>query len=48
MAKEKSEVSNASSSISLNQENYSTLLQAFFETHDEANKLALEDDFLVF
>ena len=30
-----------SSCISLNQENYSILLQAFFETHDEENRLVL-------
>jgi len=28
----------------LNQENYSTLLQAFFKTHDEANRLALANN----
>jgi len=44
MANEQSEVSNASSSIPLNQENYSTLLQAFFKTHDEANRLPLANN----
>jgi len=44
LAKEQSEVSSASSSISLNQENYSTLLQAFFETSDEVNRLALANN----
>jgi len=44
MAKEKSEVSSASSSISLNKENYNILLQVFFETHDEANRLALANN----
>jgi len=44
MAKEKSEVSSASSNISLNQENYSTLLHVFFKTHDEANILALANN----
>jgi len=38
---QQSEVSSVNSSISLNQENYSTLLQAFFETHDETKRLAL-------
>jgi len=44
MAKEQSEVSSARSSIYLNKKNYSTLLQAFFEIHDEANKLALANN----
>jgi len=33
--------SSVSSCASLNAENYSQLLQAFKETHEEANKLAL-------
>jgi len=43
-AKEQSEVSSVSSSISLNQENYSILLQTFFKTHDEANRLTLANN----
>jgi len=41
MAKEEDDVSSVSSSNSSNAENYSQLLQAFQETHEEANRLAL-------
>jgi len=41
MAKEKDDASSVSSCTSLNAENYSQLLQAFKETHEEANQLAL-------
>jgi len=41
MAKEESESSNVSSSASINFENYSQLLEAFKETHEEVNRLAL-------
>jgi len=41
MAKEESESSSVSSSSSINVENYSQLLEAFKETHEEANRLAL-------
>jgi len=41
MAKEKSESSSASPSSTINVENYSQLLEAFKETHEEANRLAL-------
>jgi len=41
MAKEEDDASNVSSCISLNVENYSQLLQAFKETYEEANRLAL-------
>ena len=41
MAKEESESSIVSSSFSINVENYSQLLYAFKETHEEANRLAL-------
>ena len=41
MAKEESESSSVSSSSSINVENYSQLLKAFKETHEEANMLAL-------
>jgi len=45
MAKEQLEVSSVSSTISLYQENYITLVQFFFfETHDEANRLALANN----
>jgi len=39
MAKEEDDVSSVSSCTSLSAENYSQLLQAFKETHDEANRL---------
>ena len=41
MAKEEDDASSVSSCTSLNAENYSKLLQAFNETHKEANRLAL-------
>ena len=41
MAKEEDDASSESSCSSLNAENYSQLLQAFKETHEEANFLAL-------
>ena len=41
MAKEEDDASSVSSCTSLNAENYSQLLQAFKETHEEANRLAL-------
>jgi len=41
MVKEESESSSVSSSSSINVENYSQLLEAFKETHEEANRLAL-------
>jgi len=44
MAGEKSELSSVNSNASFNSENYSSLLQAFFETHEEANKLALSNN----
>jgi len=40
MAKEEDDASSVSSCTSLNAENYSQLLQAFKETHEEANRLA--------
>ena len=44
MARNQSEVSSANANISLNLENCSTFLQAFLETHDEANKLDLSNN----
>jgi len=41
MAKDESESSSLSSGTSINFENYSQLLDAFKETHEEANRLAL-------
>jgi len=41
MAKEDSETNSVSSNTSVNFENYSQLLDAFKETHKEANRLAL-------
>ena len=41
MAREEDDASSVSSCPSLNAENYSQLLQAFNETHEEANRLAL-------
>jgi len=41
VAKEEHDASSVSSCTSLNAENYSLLLQAFKETHEEANRLAL-------
>jgi len=43
MARRNSEVSSTESSASFNSTNYSTLLHAFQETHEEANKLALSN-----
>jgi len=40
-AKEEHESSTVSSNSSINVENYSQLLQAFKETHEEANRLTL-------
>jgi len=44
MARQKSEVSSVNSNTSFNIENYSSLLQAFIETHEEANRLALSNN----
>jgi len=44
MAGENSEVSSENSNTSFNSTNYNSLLQAFFETHEEANKLALSNN----
>jgi len=44
MAKDESESSSVSSNTSINFENYSQLLNAFKETHEEANKLALSNN----
>jgi len=44
MVRNKFEVSSASFNISMNHEKYSTLLQAFLETYDEANKLILSNN----
>jgi len=41
MAKEEGDASGVSSCTSLNAENYSQLLQAFKETHEEANRLSI-------
>jgi len=41
MVKEESESSSVSSSFSINVENYCQLLEAFNETHEEANRLTL-------
>ena len=41
MARKKDDSSSVSSSNSSNSENYGQLLQAFQETHEEANRLAL-------
>ena len=41
MAKEESKSSSVSSSSPINVENYNQLLEAFKETHEEANRLAL-------
>jgi len=40
MGKEESEVCSVGLNISFNSKNYNTLLQAFLETRDEANRLA--------
>jgi len=44
MAGQDSEVSSINSSTSFNSENYSSLLQAFLETHEEANRQALSNN----
>jgi len=44
MTRQKSEVSSVNSSTSFNSENYSSLLQAFVETHEEANRLTLSNN----
>jgi len=44
MAGENSEASNINSSTSFNCTNYSSLLQAFFETHEEEKRLALSNN----
>jgi len=44
MAGENLEVSRENSSISFNSTNYNSLLQAFHETHEEANRLALSNN----
>ena len=41
---ESSSSSEVSSCASLNEENYSELLEAFQETHDEANRLVLSNN----
>jgi len=41
MAKEDSDTTNVNSNTSINFENYSQLLDAFKETHEEGNKLSL-------
>jgi len=46
MAKDESESSSVSSSTSINFENYSQLFNAFKETHEEANRLALSNNHL--
>ena len=46
MAKEESESSSVSSSTSINFENYSQLLEVFEETHEEANRLTLFNNWL--
>jgi len=44
MAGENSEVSSENSNTSFNSANYSSLLHAFHETHEEANRLALSNN----
>ena len=44
MARKNSKVSSENSSTSFNSANYSSLLQAFHETHEEANRLALSNN----
>jgi len=44
MARDNSEVSSEYSNTSFNSTNYNSLLQAFHETHKEANKLALSNN----
>jgi len=44
MAKKEDDASSAISSTSSNAKNYSQLLQAFQEIHEEANRLALSNN----
>jgi len=44
MAGKQFDVNNVNSNISINSRNYSTLLQAFKDTHEEANRLALSNN----
>jgi len=44
MVGHKTEVSSVNSSTSSNSENYSSLLQVFLETHEEANRLTLSNN----
>ena len=44
MARKSSKVSSIESNASFNSTNYSTLLHAFQETHEEANRLALSNN----
>jgi len=44
MARKNSEVSSENFSTSFNSTNYSSVLQAFRETHEEANRLALSNN----
>ena len=44
MAKQKLKVSSVDSSTSFNNDNYSSLLQAFLETHEEANRSTLSNN----
>jgi len=44
MAEKNSEVSSENSNTSFNSANYSSLLHAFHETHEEANRLALSNN----
>jgi len=44
MVGKNSEVSSENSNTSFNSANYSSLLQAFYETHEEANRLALSNN----
>jgi len=44
MARQNSEVSSMNPNTSFNSENYSSLFQAFLETYEEANRLALSNN----
>jgi len=46
MTKKDSDTSSVSSSFSIYSENYRQLLNVFKETHEEANKLALSNNWL--
>jgi len=46
VTKQESGTSSVSSSSSIDSENYSQLLNAFKEIHEEANKLALSNNWL--